>query len=73
MSVSVSAFESPALWHTACLQVGVCMLFVYFFCLYVRVFMLPGAPGLLLAMSLVLDRGDFVPEGECVDGAGTSC
>ena len=44
---------------------GVCMLFVYFFCLYVRVFMLPGAPGLLLAMSLVLDRGDFVPVGFC--------
>lgn len=61
----ISRWGSPSLWHTACLQVGVCMLFVYFFCLYVRVFMLPGAPGLLLAMSLVLDRGDFVPVGFC--------
>ena len=42
----------------------VCYLFTSF-CLYVRVFMLLGAPGLLLAMSLVLDRGDFVPVGFC--------
>lgn len=42
----------------------VCYLFISF-CPYVRVFMLLGAPGLLLAMSLVLERGDFVPMGFC--------
>ena len=37
--IGISGWGSPSLWHTACLQVGVCMLFVYFFlsvcrCLY---------------------------------------